>query len=242
MREIPNEILAKNKKLQNHPMYKELNDLKSLQNFMEYHVFAVWDFMSLLKSLQRSITCVNVPWSPSIYSQESVRMINQIVLGEESDIDQNGKAQSHFQLYLNAMSEIGANTQPILNFIKTFNTSELPNGAKEFVDFNLDIALNAPLHKVAGAFLFGREKVIPDMFQGILNYLQTNQLNCPTLIYYLERHIQLDGDEHSHLALACLESICGNDDSKWIDAIETGIKSLDQRTLLWNEVQVKISP
>lgn len=125
------------------------------------------------------------------------------------------------------MNEVGANTQPFLNFIKTLNTSELPKGAKEFVDFNLNIALNAPLHKVAGAFLFGREKVIPEMFQGILNYLQSNKLNCPTLAYYLERHIQLDGEEYSHLALACLESICGNNDTKWIEAIETGIKSLE---------------
>ena len=240
MRTIPTEILEMNKKLQHHSMYKNINDLDSLRIFMQYHVFAVWDFMSLLKSLQRSITCVSVPWSPSIYPQEVVRMINQIVLGEESDIDQNGKAQSHFQLYLNAMSEVDANPQPILNFIKNFNTLEIPTGAKHFVDFNLNVAVNAPLHHVAGAFLFGREKVIPEMFQGILNYLQSNQLQCPTLIYYLERHIQLDGEEHSHLALACLESICGNDDTKWIEAIDIGIKSLQHRNLFWNEVENKI--
>lgn len=240
MRSIPNEILELNQKLQHHSMYKNINDLDSLKIFMQYHVFAVWDFMSLLKSLQCSLTCVSVPWAPSIYPQDVVRMINQIVLGEESDTDQNGKAQSHFQLYLNAMKEVDANTQLVLNFIKDFNTEKIPNGAKQFVDFNLDVAINGPLHQVAGAFLFGREKVIPEMFQGILNYLQTNQLKCPTLIYYLERHIQLDGEEHSHLALACLESICGNDDTKWIEAVEIGIKSLQYRNLLWNEVENKI--
>ena len=240
MRVIPSKILELNQELQKHSMYRELNDLKSLQIFMEYHVFAVWDFMSLLKSLQRSITCVEVPWTPSAYSAESVRMINQIVLGEESDIDHHGKPRSHFELYTNAMTEIGASTEPIFNFIKSFHTSLLPNGAKQFVEFNLNIALNAPLHQVAGAFLFGREKVIPEMFQGILNYLNTNKLNCPTLVYYLERHIQLDGDEHSHLALACLDSICSDDETKWNEAIEIGIKSLELRKTLWNEVQAKI--
>jgi hypothetical protein len=241
MKTIPKEILELNLKLQNHPMYKDLNNLKALKIFMENHVFAVWDFMSLLKALQRELTCVNVPWTPSQYPPEIVRMINQIVVGEESDIDQNGNAQSHFQLYLNAMNEVGANTKPILEFIKTFNTNTLPEGTKEFVEFNLDIAINTPIHKVAGAFLFGREKVIPEMFQGILNYVEMNQLACPTLKYYLERHIQLDGEEHSHLALKCLESICGNNDNLWIEAIEVGIKSLEIRSNLWNEVKNKIN-
>lgn len=227
-----------NKKLQQHPLYRDLNSLPSLQIFMETHVFAVWDFMSLLKSLQRQITCVSVPWVPSKHSSSMVRMVNQIVLGEESDIDQNGKPQSHFELYLSAMKEINASTALINDFIADLNTEKLPEHIKRFVEFNLDIAIHSPLHIVAGAFLFGREKIIPEMFEGIIKDL--NRATCPTLIYYLERHIQLDGEEHSHLALACLKELCQGDEIKWNEAMATGKKSLEMRHALWDSVHKAI--
>ena len=50
--------------LVNHPVYANIKDLDGLKCFMESHVYAVWDFMSLLKALQINLTCVSLPWVP----------------------------------------------------------------------------------------------------------------------------------------------------------------------------------
>lgn len=222
--------------LENHPVYSSISSINSLKIFMQYHVFAVWDFMSLLKSLQKEVTCVTVPWTPSKYSKEIVRMVNEIVLGEESDVDPQGRACDHFSLYLDSMKEVGACTEEIQNFLVDFELEKLPMQVRKFVSFNLDLALSNDPHKVAAAFFFGREKLIPDMFTGILKHLKSKNHSCPKLIYYIERHIELDGDEHSILAKKCLEELCSGDSDKLEESYEVGKRSLELRIELWDGV------
>ena len=236
------ELNALHKSVAEHSMYNKILTISDLKIMMETHVFAVWDFMSLLKRLQRELTCVELPWKPSIYPKKLVRLINEIVLGEESDLDQNGEAIDHFTLYLRAMDELGANSTPLLNFIIDQDFSKLKIAQRNFVQFNLNLAANGKIHEVAAAFFFGREKVIPDMFTSILNDLEKNiatsdQGLFPNLKYYLVRHIEIDGGEHSHQALECLAAICGNDSIKWEEARLSGIKSLKLRSELWDEVE-----
>ena len=224
------------KRLSHHPVYSTFNQIENIRHFMEYHVFAVWDFMSLLKSLQRHLTCVELPWRPSGYPAEMVRLINQIVVGEESDIDQHGNPISHFDLYLKAMEEVGADTTLIKKFLATNDYSLIPSGAREFVEFNIKTATEASVLEVAASFFFGREKLIPDMFETIVATLKKENINAPTLIYYLDRHIEVDGGEHGPLAEKCLDVLSENSEIKKNIAYSMGIKALEMREMLWNSV------
>lgn len=233
---MKNDIKLKQAELTKHPVYNTFSTLDSIRHFMGYHVFAVWDFMSLLKSLQTHMTCVSLPWKPSKYPTEMVRLINQIVLGEESDLDRDGHPVSHFELYLRGMEEIGADTTLIRNFLETGDYRLIPSGAREFVEFNINLAKNGHVVEVASSFFFGREKLIPDMFQAIVDTLKKEKVSAPTFLYYLERHIEVDSGEHGPLALKALSHLTQGDPRLDSMALETGLKSLDMRYALWDEV------
>ena len=229
-----------------HPVYAQINDLQGLQKFSSIHVFAVWDFMSLLKSLQIGLTSVSLPWMP-IGSANTRYLINEIVAGEESDIDENGNRISHFELYLNAMKQMGASTiwiDQLLEKIKTgisieqsILDSQIPIQVKQFLNFTFDIAQNAPLHVKAAVFTFGREDLIPDMFTEILQKIDGDHPGIISIFkYYIERHIEVDGGHHSSLALEMVADLCGNDEKKWEEARQASLKSLELRSVLWDGI------
>jgi hypothetical protein len=244
-------LSAKRAQLLAHPMYAEIHSLTDFQLFMEQHIFAVWDFMSLLKALQRHLTCVEVPWAPK-GSPVTRRFINEIVLGEESDLDSEGKVLSHFEMYLEAMQQIGANTLPIhqltewLSYGKTLDEAlyqlEIREETRAFVRFTFEVINGGQLHKIAALFTFGREDLIPDMFIEILREMQNKgQNNIDKLLYYLERHIEVDGGDHGPISLKMMEEICGSDANKWQEATEVSIQALEKRYALWDGVQAKLN-
>jgi hypothetical protein len=229
-----------------HPVYTQIKDLSGLQDFAKYHVFAVWDFMSLLKSLQINLTSVSIPWLP-IGTANTRYLINEIVLGEESDVDEQGNRISHFELYIAAMKQMGANTSLIdtlmdalksgLKIDEAIQDSSLPEQVKQFLQFTFDIAQHAPLHVKAAVFTFGREDLIPDMFTRILNEIYAEYPDKVSKFkYYIERHIEVDGGHHSHLALEMVSELCGNDSVKWEEATKASILSLEKRIKLWDAI------
>ena len=237
-------ILEINKNIQNykeeivcHPLYKKLNSVDDIAILMEHHVYAVWDFMSLLKSLQSILTCTSSPWKP-VGDTQIRRLINSIVLEEESDIDIDGNASSHYEMYLEAMKQCGANTSPIEDFVSTISSGNIPSvnqGVDSFLRSTFDVIDSKEPHKIASAFTFGREDLIPDMFTSIVEQYNTNN-KLDKFVYYLERHIELDGGEHGPLALQLISDLCGNDESKWDEVQEVAISSLIARKRLWDEV------
>ena len=237
-------------KLLEHPLYTKLNSIEAIQVFMTYHAFAVWDFMSLVKALQQKLTCTELPWVP-VGSPGSRRLINEIVWGEESDVDTSGNPASHYELYLQAMDEIGANTKPITDLVtgiqngvsweEALNQADIPEQIKTFVRFSLTTATKAPAHIVGGVFTYGREDLIPDLFIAIVRGL-ANQKNShvDTLLYYLERHIELDGDEHGPMALQMMQELCGDTIKNWDEATDFAQQALEHRIRLWDFISAQL--
>jgi len=235
-----------------HSIYSSIKTISDLKIFMENHIFAVWDFMSILKSLQRELTCVKTPWIPKGNSN-AARLINEIVVDEETDIDPTGGYGSHFELYLLSMAEAGANIEPINSFIsglsdgksltEQLKNKSIPDPAKEFVCSTFSEIENAPVHILAAAFTFGREEVIPQMFKSFIKKMNMkNEKKLDTFIYYLDRHIKLDGDVHGSMALNMIKQLCKNDRKKWLDSIETSKRMLKARASFWDSVQKMIVP
>lgn len=228
----------------NHKVYSAIKDIDDLKVFMQYHIFAVWDFMSLLKTLQNNLTCTSVPWFP-IGSADTRQLINEIVVGEESDVDSFGNRKSHFELYLDAMKQCGADTSQIEKFIavlkktgdfnSAFTASETPKEAHDFVDFTFKIIGSNKAYLQSAIFTFGREDLIPGMFVSIVNDIHKNFPDSISIFkYYLERHIEVDGDHHSHLALQMTSNLCGTDEQFWKEAEQATIESLQKRIDLWD--------
>ncbi|MBI3517731.1 MAG: DUF3050 domain-containing protein [Bacteroidetes bacterium] len=229
-----------------HKVYSVIRDLDDLKVFTQYHVYAVWDFMSLLKALQNNLTCTSIPWFPK-GSADTRHLINEIVVGEESDVDLFGNRKSHFELYLDAMHQCGANTAPIETFVNVlketgdfplaYQASKTPEAAKAFVDFTFGIINSKKDYLQSAIFTFGREDLIPGMFMAIINDIHKNfPNNISVFKYYLERHIEVDGDHHSHLALQMTANLCGNDEQKWREAELATMESLKKRIALWDGV------
>ncbi len=232
--------------LLNHPLYREIDRLDSLRLFMEHHVFAVWDFMSLLKALQRRLCCVEVPWLPAADSLGS-RLVNEIVLAEESDADGRGGFVSHFELYRRAMTRCGANTAPIDGLLgelrrgKAVSTAlespGVPECARRFVRQTFHIIDGGNLCAIASAFTFGREDLLPAVFQRIVDELNVAAGGgLEDFKYYLDRHIGLDGDEHGPMASRLLLSLCGSDESRWQVAERAAVDCLEARRALWDGI------
>jgi hypothetical protein len=230
-------------KVVSHPLYHELKSLPAVVGFMEHHAFAVWDFMSLLKSLQARLTCVQVPWVPS-GPTGSRRLINDIVLVEESDELGDGFI-SHFELYLDGMRQAGADTAPVDAFIELLRAGEpvipaltaagVPGPAAEFVTTTWEFIEDAPVHCQAAAFAFGREDLIPDMFDQVAA-LNAELGRLSTFVDYLRRHIQVDSEEHTPMAMRMLADLCGDDEGKWAACEDAINAALAARVRLWDGI------
>ena len=236
--------------LLHHPLYQKLNSTEAIQTFMEYHVFAVWDFMSLVKALQQKLTCTDLPWVP-VGSPSTRRLINEIVWGEESDVDQFNQPASHFELYLRAMEEIGADTTPMKNVLAeiqngiawqtAINEASIPTEIKSFLNFSLTTATQAPVHVVASVFNYGREDLIPDLFIAIIKEMaQEKGADFGTLVYYFERHIEVDSGEHGPMAQQMIQELCGDNTHLWDQANDAAKEALQRRISLWNFIDSKI--
>ena len=235
-----------------HTLYEKVQTIEDLHCFLENHIYAVWDFMSLLKALQSKLTCTTTPWFPTVNTQTRY-LINEIVVAEESDLTLDGRRQSHFEMYLEAMQDCGANTTEMERFLVNLSslnnifvaikTSDLHPNIKAFLDFTFRVIEEGKAHEIAAAFTFGREDLIPSMFTAILKNFQANfpETDLKKLIYYFERHIELDADEHGPMAMGMITELCGNDSKKWSEVEQISVLALEKRIGLWDAIEESLA-
>jgi hypothetical protein len=238
--------------LLDHPLYAQVISVADLRRFMEDHVFAVWDFMSLLKRLQQDMTCITVPWFPAD-NAKAARLINDIVIGEETDVDPDGSYVSHLDLYLRAMEDIGAST---LQFDKFRSLVQIgvpvevaltrigaPPHVQAFVAHTMTLANSGSTEEVLAAFFYGREDIIPEMFRRLLDTLYRAKHDSDRLrhfIYYIDRHIELDGDSHGPMGRELLNDLIANSPHKSERAVQAACSSIKARIELWNGTLSKL--
>jgi hypothetical protein len=248
--ELEQQLAPHRQALLEHPVYQRIDRIDALHCFMEHHVCAVWDFMSLLKALQGALCCVAPPWTPPLDAR-ACRMLNEIVLAEESDDDGHGGYASHFELYRQAMQTCGASTAGIDALVAqirggtpwsaALEQSTLPSPARRFVAATFALVESGDVCALAASFTFGREDLLPDVFQRIVDELNDEAGGAlEPFRYYLERHIGLDGDEHGPLARRLVADLCGADADRWQSATDAAVNSLVARRALWDGIAAAI--
>ena len=239
--------------LVDHSLYHAIEGPLDLRRFTEIHVFAVWDFMSLLKSLQRDLTTVSVPWVPA-KDPETARLINELVLAEETDFIQEGTHRrylSHFEWYLEAMAELGADTAPIRHWMQTvqqdpsfghaLKNANLEPGVAHFLQTTSDI-LDEPVAVRAAVFHHSRESLIPQMFLPIATHFKQKGLPCKMLIEYLERHIELDSTDHSLASEAMFSRLLEATPDLEERAKSLSVRALVARRDFWTYILESLEP
>ncbi|MFI2811336.1 DUF3050 domain-containing protein [Microbulbifer sp. JSM ZJ756] len=246
---MKNQLQSVTETLQHHELYRSITTLDQLRDFMSIHIFAVWDFMTLVKRLQNSLTCVTLPWKnpDNIFA---ARLINEIVFYEETDLNFDGQPASHLTMYLEAMEEIEADASCFLTFIAALERGEdletaleeadTPDFVREFVRANIQLALTGGNEEVAANFLYGREDAIPEMFTRLLDQWGVDEHRIPRMTYYLKRHIDLDGDEHGPAAQKILENLIGGCDHARARAFRAAEQAIEGRIRLWDGILVQI--
>jgi hypothetical protein len=242
------EIAELSRAVAQHRLFTRMVTVADVRVFMAHHVWAVWDFMSLVKSIQREIAPARAPWVPPA-DTASARLINELVLGEESDDGPDGEPLSHFAIYLRAMAEAGAAVAPINDFVAQLTAgaawrtalgdSRAPAAAKAFVRTTLEVC-EGPLSGRVAAFTLGREEIIPAMFTGVVNALAGAGDLC-RFKWYLDRHIVVDGDRHGPMAAALFARICAVDAATHEASLTVARNVLAARLALWDAAAIAIA-
>jgi len=233
-----------------HPIYHDLQSISALRTFMQQHVFAVWDFMSLLKALQQRLCCVTIPWIPPV-DPDGSRLINEIVLGEETDEDGRGGHASHFELYQRSMVKFGADTSQIDRFLQflcegqpvsaSLVRAEVSPAISAFVQHTFAVIDRGDIRQIASAFTFGREDLLPGVFQKIVDELSLHpQAGLEEFQFYLQRHVELDGEHHGPLSHRLMQNLCGTDAARWRAATAAAVAALEVRLKLWDAIHTEI--
>ena len=238
---------------QRHPLPQAIHSIAHLRLFVEHHVFAVWDFMLLLKALQQHLAPSGAPWAPPRHPSLA-GLINSLVAEEECDClpDHLGGPLhlSHFAIYRRAMDEIHADTSVIDAVLVQAMAGDLPGSvrhpaippsARRFLRTTQDLISAGEVDALAAAFAYGRELIVPDLFRSLLARLRLLNLSCPTLCWYLERHIELDGNSHGPLAEQMVQALAGSEPMAHDRVQRVRSRVIGDRECFWDAMHAQLA-
>ena len=239
------EISQLQHEIRHHKLYNILQTTEDVKLFMEHHVYTTWDFMSLLKTLQLQFTTFKLPWVPN-KTPEIFKFINEIVAAEESDINELGQTKSHFEMYLDGMEQIGANTTLITTYTELIENNipvskaaklvYIPDFIKDFITFTFDIIETGKPHLMASVFIFGREDISSEKVLKVISDIETEENSCTKLTFLLNRYLFLKQDNHRAVSYKMLSELCGTDMVKWEEVLTVAKEALEHRTILWDNI------
>lgn len=249
LRELQAQLAERSRAMKTHSVFGAVHGVEDLRTFMAWHVFAVLDFMSLVKRLQQEFTCVSLPWTPPTHP-EAARLLNEIVLGEESDSTPWGNHVSHFDLYLAAMKEVQAETGTISRFVQLLKKGVsvdvalemvgAPAAVARFFKATIATATTGSVAGVLGSFLYGREDAIPQMFKTLLAQWSVPPADTPTFVWYLQRHIEVDGESHGPAANRLADEVTQGNEQELRTLYTAGLQAVEQRIALWDALQAEL--
>ncbi len=224
-----------------HALFSELDTSAKLVVFTQHHVFAVWDYMALLHSVRQGLGAGEVHWTPPIDSRSS-RLIYEILLEEEAGPSLAGTPLSHFEMYLQAMRALGGSLDGIMGFMAELRAGARPEEVIDkyaplssalFVRHTLVVA-RASLPERIAALAVARERLIPTMFPVLERSVAplAGTADLAPFRYYLERHIQVDGEEHGPATAELVERHARGD----ARAAEAARRALEARVALWDGI------
>ena len=233
-------IETKIQKLAHHEVYSKVTSRSQINCFITYHIFAVWNFTKLLKSLQIK-TNIALRSQTLECSSETKILIGEVVFAEESDLYPYGQPTEYFALYLRAVSELKVNP----NFLWSFLTSEdslqsLKPGIQELVEYNLMLAETGTIGEIAAAFFCGREPLTSQLFTSMIRVLKQEGKECPILMSYIEKLNQEKSCQVETLVLKLLDYFCKDETDKII-ALQAGLEALNLREQLWDYALAEIT-
>lgn len=208
-----------------HPIFPRLKSLEAVKVFMEHHIWCVWDFMYLAKSVHSSLSGRGA-WSPSP-CPETLADFNDILATEETDIGPTGKLGSHFEFFVEAMEQAGADTIPVRAFqrqvelgeapLLAMRKSKAPTSAIQFVSATMNDA-SGPTHIRAASFCLAREDLVPRLLRRLRRYVPWNHPRLEMLKWYVDRHIELDTVHHGPTGRRILAAVIAGDSNRRAEA------------------------
>lgn len=235
--ELERRLLAERAALAPHPLFSELRTLDHLRAYMRYHVWCVWDFMALLKSVQIGLGSFSTAWLPA-RDAELLNLVNSIVSEEELDTGPDGRRLSHFEAYVEAMRELDVSTAEIESFVQQLRrgvgvtdamyAAGAPAASIEFVTSTIGFCA-LPLHQRVAAFTLGREELVPHLLQQIRQHAWFESQRGGYFTWYVDRHIELDLAEHGPKSVALASGVIGDDPTRRHEALTTGLDALIAR-------------